>query len=74
MELGLSWEFVSGGTQGQELCAPGTGNFYVLDPLFPRLARRAESHGCAWMERVATLLFLGALSIACESGAVHSLS
>lgn len=48
LELGLSWEFVSGGTQGRELCAPpGTGNFSVLDPLFPRLAGRADSPGCA---------------------------
>lgn len=23
LELGLCWEFVSGGTRGQELCVPG---------------------------------------------------
>lgn len=50
---GAGWSWVCPGSLRQAGCwakscvPPGTGNFYVLDPLFPRLARPADSPGCA---------------------------
>lgn len=64
---------MSGGTRGLSGAErlPGTGNFGVLDPLFPRLAGRTDSPGVP-MKLGATLLFLGEVSVAWASVAVHT--
>lgn len=47
LEPGLSWSLCVWRDAGSRSRAPpGTGNFPVLDPLFPRLAGRTDSPGC----------------------------